>query len=323
MGDLSLAALSFAAPGRLLLLLLVAALLAAYVWAQRRRPRYAVRFSELDLLAAVAPRVPAWRRHVPSGLLLLSLVALIAGFAKPQADRQVPRERATVVVALDVSLSMMAEDVDPDRITAAKEAARSFVAGLPSRFNVGLVAFSGTASIVVPPTLDHASVERAVEDLELGPGTAIGEAVVSSLAALASVPGEQGQEAPPARVVLLSDGANTQGRPIEAGVRLAQEVGVPVSTIAYGTPDGVVEVEGQRIRVPVDGPALRELAEETDGQAYEAESGDELERVYEDIGSSVGTTTERQEVTDRFVGLGLLLALGAAATALLWSPRMP
>lgn len=318
-----MSSLTFAAPGRLLLLLLVAALLAGYVWAQRRRPRYAVRFSELDLLASVAPRVPAWRRHVPSVLLLLSLVALTTGFAEPQADRQVPRERATVVVALDVSLSMMAEDVDPDRITAAKEAARTFVAALPSRFNVGLVAFSGTSSVVVPPTLDHAAVERAVEELQLGPGTAIGEAVVSSLAALASVPGEQGQAAPPARVVLLSDGANTQGRPLAAGVRRARDAGVPVSTIAYGTPDGVVEVEGQRIRVPVDGPALRELAEATDGQSYEAESGDQLEEVYEDIGSSVGTTTERQEVSDAFAGLGLLLALGAAATALLWSPRMP
>ena len=315
--------LSFDAPGRLLLLLAVAALLAGYVWAQRRRPRYAVRFSELDLLASVVPRTSAWRRHVPSALLLLALTALTTGFARPQAAREVPRERATVVVALDVSLSMLAQDVDPDRITAAKAAARSFVAGLPSRFNVGLVAFSGTASVVVAPTLDHASVERAVDDLQLGAGTAIGEAVVASLDALSAVPGEQGQSAPPARVVLLSDGANTKGRPISAGVALAQDVGVPVSTIAYGTPDGVVEVEGQRIRVPVDGPALRALAEETDGQSYEAESGDELDRVYEDIGSSVGTTVEQQEVSDLFAGAGFLLALTAAATALLWSPRMP
>ena len=315
--------MTFAAPGRLLLLLLVAALLAAYVRVQRRRPRYAVRFPELDLLVSVAPRASVWLRHLPSALLLLSLTALTTGFARPEAAREVPRERATVVVALDVSLSMMAQDVDPDRITAAKAAARSFVDALPSRFNVGLVAFSGTASVVVPPTLDHASVERAVEDLQLGPGTAIGEAVVASLAALAAAPGEEGQSAPPARVVLLSDGANTQGRPISAGVRLARDAGVPVSTIAYGTADGVVEVEGNRIRVPVDGPALRALAEETDGQSYEAESGDELDQVYEDIGSSVGTTVERQEVSDLFAGAGLLLALTAAAAALLWSPRMP
>ena len=315
--------MSFAHPGRLLLLAVVLGLLAAYVLVQRRRPTYAVRFSELDLLASIAPRVPAWRRHVPAGLLLLALAALTVGFAAPSADRQVPRERATVVVALDVSLSMMAEDVDPDRITEAKAAARSFVEGLPDRFNVGLVAFSGTASVVVPPTLDHASVERAVSELQLGPGTAIGEAVVASLTALTSVPGAPGLPPPPARVVLLSDGANTQGRPISRAVALAQEAGVPVSTIAYGTEDGVVEVEGQRIRVPVDGPALARLADRTDGIAYEAESGDELEEVYEDIGSSVGTTVERQEVTDVLTGLGLLLGLASAATALLWSPRIP
>ncbi|MCU1693220.1 MAG: von Willebrand factor [Frankiales bacterium] len=310
-------------PERLLLLVLVAGLLAAYVWRLRRRPTYAVRFSELDLLASVAPRVSTWTRHLPTALLLLALTALTVGFATPQADREVPRERATVVVALDVSLSMMATDVDPDRITEAKQAAIAFVDGLPDRFNVGLVAFSGSAGVVVPPTLDHASVRRAVDGLELGPGTAIGEAVVASLEALRTLPGEPGLPPPPARVVLLSDGANTQGRPVAAAVELAEEAEVPVSTIAYGTQDGVVEVQGERIPVPVDGPALARLADATGGQAYEAESGDELERVYEDIGSSVGTTIEKTEVTDLLTGLGLLLGLAAAATALFWSPRLP
>ncbi|MCW2608112.1 MAG: von Willebrand factor, type [Frankiales bacterium] len=315
--------MTFLSPARLLLLLVVAALLAGYVWAQRRRPSYAVRLPGLDLLAELAPRTSTWRRHVPTGLLLLALTALTVGFARPQADREVPRERATVVVALDVSLSMMAEDVDPDRITEAKAAAKDFVAGLPARFNVGLVAFNGTASVVVPPTLDHGEVQRAVDDLQLGAGTAIGEAVVASLAALESVPGEPGLPPPPARVVLLSDGANTQGRPVSRAAALAEEAKVPVSTIAYGTQDGVVVVEGQNIPVPVDGPALAELAEQTGGQSYEAESGEQLSQVYEDIGSSVGTTVERQEVSDLLTGLGLLLGLGAVATSLLWSPRLP
>lgn len=322
-GPADLSTLSFGAPARLALLLLVAVLLLAYLWVQRRRPSAAVRFTELDLLASVAPRVPAWRRHVPAGLLLLSLVALTVGFARPQAERQVPRERATIVVALDVSLSMQAEDVAPDRITQAKAAARSFVAGLPLRFNVGLVAFAGSASIVVPPTLDHAGVERAVQDLQLGRGTAIGEAVAASLDALTSVPGEAGLPAPPARIVLLSDGANTQGRPLEEAVALAERARVPVSTIAYGTPDGVVEVQGERIPVPVDGPALAALAQDTGGQDYQAQSGKQLDRVYADIGSSVGRATEQQEVTDLFTGLGLLLGLSAAALSLLWSPRLP
>ncbi|MCW2777955.1 MAG: von Willebrand factor type [Frankiales bacterium] len=315
--------MTLAHPVRLLLLLVVAALAAAYVWAQRRRPQAAVRFPELDLLASLVPRRSAWRRHVPSALLLASLVALTVGFAEPVADRQVPRERATVVVALDVSLSMMAQDVDPDRITEAKKAAAAFVDQLPDRFQVGLVAFSGTASVVVPPTLDHASVDRAVQGLELGPGTAIGEAVVASLTALQSVSSEDGLPTPPARVVLLSDGANTQGRPVITAVDLARQAKVPVSTIAYGTQDGVVDVEGQRIPVPVDGPALARLADQTGGQAYQAESGDQLADVYKDIGSSVGTTTERQPVSDVAVGLGLLAGLAAAVTALLWSPRLP
>jgi Ca-activated chloride channel family protein len=290
---------------------------------QRRRTPSAVRFSELGLLASVAPRVPGWRRHVPSALLLLALTALTVGFARPQADRQVPRERATVVVALDVSLSMMAQDVSPDRITQAKQAAQAFIGRLPLRFNVGLVAFSGSAAVVVPPTLDHASVERAVDGLQLAPGTAIGEAVVAALDSLSALETEPGLPAPPARVVLLSDGANTQGRPLSAAVAIAQQAKVPVSTIAYGTPDGVVEVEGTRIAVPVDGPALADLARSTGGKAYEAKSGEELQGVYDDIGSSVGTRTERQDATDRLTGLGLLLGLAAGATSLLWSPRLP
>ncbi len=314
--------MSFLAPERLLLLLLVAALAGAYVLLQRRRPRYAVRFTELDLLASVAPKVPGWRRHVSAGLLLLSLVALTTAFARPQADREVPRERATVVVALDVSLSMQATDVEPDRLTAAKQAAEAFVASLPDRFNVGLVAFSGTASVVVPPTQDHASVARAVQGLGLGPGTAIGEAVVSSLQALTAVPGEPGLPAPPARVVLLSDGANTSGRPVGVAEDAARSADVPISTIAYGTQDGVVEVEGTLVPVPVDRPALADLAESTGGRAYEAQSGDELARVYDDIGSQVGTTTERQEVTAVLTGFGLAAALAAAVTSLLWSPRL-
>jgi Ca-activated chloride channel family protein len=313
---------SFLAAERLLLLLLVAALAAAYVLLQRRRPRYAVRFTELDLLASVAPKVPGWRRHVSAGLLLLSLVALTTAFARPQADRQVPRERATVVVALDVSLSMQATDVSPDRFTAAKQAAREFIRGLPDRFNVSLVAFSATASVVMPPTQDHLAVERAVDGLALGQGTAIGEAVVASLEALRSVPGEQGLPPPPARIVLLSDGANTSGRPVELAQQAARAAGVPVSTIAYGTQDGVVDVEGQLIPVPVDRPALAALGQATGGEAYQAESGDELQQVYDDIGSQVGTTTERQEVTAVLTGLGLAAALAAAVTSLLWSPRL-
>jgi len=314
---------SFLAPGRLWLLLLVLGLLVGYVVLQRRRPAYAARFTELDLLASVVPRSAAWKRHVPAGLLLLSLVALTTAFARPEADVQVPRERATVVVALDTSLSMQATDVEPDRITAARASASAFVEGLPERFNVGLVSFSGSAAVVVSPTQDHSAVVDAVQRLELGPSTAIGDAVLASLDAIRVVPGEEGQPPPPARIVLLSDGTSTVGRPTAAAVEAAVEAGVPVSTIAYGTADGVVVVQGQEIPVPVDAPSLERLATSTGGSAFSAESGEELSAVYEDIGTQVGTTTERREVTDVVTGVGLLLAVGAAAASLVWSARLP
>lgn len=315
--------MSFLAPQRLWLLAGVLALLVAYVVLQRRRPAYAVRFTELDLLASLVPRSSAWRRHVPAGLLLLALVALTTAFARPQADVEVPQERATVVVALDTSVSMEATDVSPDRITAARESAAAFVAGLPEEFDVGLVSFSGSASVVVPPTQEHELVVSAVRALELGPSTAIGEAVFASLDALRTVPGAPGQEPPPARIVLLSDGTNTVGREVSEAAQAAREAGVPVSTIAYGTPQGVVEVQGQLIPVPVDQPALERLAEDTGGTSFSAESGEELAAVYEDIGSAVGTTTERREVTDAVTGAALALAIGAAVASLVWGARLP
>jgi Ca-activated chloride channel family protein len=315
--------MSFLAPARLWLLLVVLALLVGYVLLQRRRPVYALRFSELDLLASLVPRSAAWRRHVPASLLLLALVATTTAFARPQADVQVPRERATVVIALDTSISMQATDVHPDRITAAKASAAAFVEGLPDQFNVGLVSFSGTPAVVVQPTQDHALVVDAVGSLTLGPSTAIGEAVFASLEAVRSVPGEPGQDPPPARIVLLSDGTNTVGRPVSAAASAAVDAGIPVSTIAYGTPDGVVDVQGQLIPVPVDGPALERLADSTGGSSFSAESGEELSAVYDELGSQVGSTTEQREVTAEVTGVALALALGAAAASLAWGARLP
>jgi len=314
---------SFLSPVRLWLLLLVVALAAAYVVAQRRRPTYALRFSELELLASVLPRSATWKRHVPSVLLLLAMTALTVAFARPTGEVEIPRERATVVVALDVSLSMRADDVSPDRITAAKRSAAEFVEGLPDRFDVGLVAFSGRAGVVVAPTRDHRAVAAAVEDLELDESTAIGDAVFASLAAIRAVVVAPGEEPPPARIVLLSDGTNTVGRPLSAAARAARDEGVPVSTIAYGTPDGTVDVGGGSIPVPVDADALERLADATEGSSFTAESGEELNEVYDDIGGQVGTTTEVREITARVAGVGLALALAAAVASLVWSARLP
>ncbi len=314
--------LTLLSPQRLWLLVPVAVLAVAYVLQQRRSSRYAVRLPGLDLLAQVVPRL-GWRRHVASVLVLVALTGATAAFAEPRADVQVPRERATVVVALDVSVSMTATDVSPDRLSAAQAAAVDFVDGLPEGFDVALVAFSGSASVVVPATQEHDVVMAAIGRLTTGNGTAIGEAVASSLQAVAAAPGAGvGTGAAPAHVVLLSDGANTVGRPVSDAVDAAVAAGVPVSTIAYGTPQGEVQIEGQRIRVPVDAPALADLAADTSGSAYAAASGDELEDVYDDIGSSLGTTTEPREITGGVAGLALLATVGAAAAAAAWSPRL-
>ncbi|MEV0380250.1 VWA domain-containing protein [Nonomuraea sp. NPDC050643] len=310
------------APLWLLLLVPVALLALSYVvMALRSRTSYAVRFTNLDLLDRVAPRRPGWRRHVPAAALLLMFALLVVGFARPTAEVQVPRERATIMVAFDVSASMGATDVAPNRFEAAKQAARQFVQGLPERFNLGLVSFSSSASVAVPPTVDRRVVMDALDRLSTASGTAIGEAVFSSLEAIAALDSEE--EAPPAHIVLLSDGSNTTGRTVSDAAAEASSRGVPVTTIAYGTADGTISLSGREVPVPVDGPALRGLAESAGGGFYEAASGDELQAVYEDIGTSVGYRTERQEIWQWFVGAGLIFALIAAATSMLWFSRLP
>jgi Ca-activated chloride channel homolog len=316
--------MSFLAPGRLWLLLAAAALAGAYLLAQRRRSRYAVRFTSLDLLDKIAPSRPGWRRHVPAVLFLAMLVLLTTGFARPTAEVRVPKERATILVVMDNSMSMRATDIAPDRSQVAKQAARTFVDQLPQRFNVGLVTFSGTAALTVPPSTDRQLLRGGIDQLDAqGRGTAIGEAIDTALRALASTDPEAADDPPPSHIVLLSDGANTTGRMPQEAAADAAEAGVPVSTIAYGTAEGVVDVNGEQVPVPADGPTLRQVAERSGGSFHEAASGDELRQVYEDIGSSVGYRSERQEVTAWFIGFGLLAAAGAAAASLAWFSRLP
>ncbi|GGV06740.1 UPF0353 protein [Actinomadura cremea] len=315
--------MTFLAPERLLLAVALAGLAAAYVVMQLRRGRYAARFTNLALLEKVAPLRPGWRRHVPAAAFLLMMGLFVTGFARPAADVRVPREQATIMLAVDVSSSMEAADVEPDRLTAAQRAARAFLEGLPGRFNVGLVAFAGSAAVTVPPTTDRSAVRSGIDGLALGPRTAIGEGVFSSLQAVGDFGAQFGEAAPPAHVVLLSDGTNTAGRSPEEAAERAVQAGVPVSTIAYGTPEGVIYQNGTTLPVPVDGPALERLAQQTGGGYYEAASGDELRQVYEDIGSTVGYRTEQREIWARFVGAGLVAACIAALTSLLWFSRIP
>jgi Ca-activated chloride channel homolog len=311
-------------PQRLWLLLAVAALAVAYVVLQRRRSRYAVRFTNLKLLDRVAPKRPQWRRHVPAGLFLAMLGLLVVGFARPTDEVRVPRERATVLVAVDVSRSMLADDVAPDRLTAAKSAAREFVDDLPEQFNVGLVGFAGNASVFVPPVTDRAAVQAGIERLSEGAagraGTAIGDAIATSLDQIRTLDADAGEDTPPARVVVLSDGANTAGREPSEAAGLATELGVPVDAISFGTAAGVIEGAQP---VPVDGETLRSVAQATGGNFFEAGSADELRSAYADIGSSVGYETERQDVSARFIGIGLVFAALAALASMFWFARLP
>jgi len=316
-------ALTFLSGARLWLLLAVAALIAAYIATQFRRKVYAVRFTNLALLDSIAPKRPGWRRHVPATAFVLAMIALVTAFARPARPVKVPRERATVVLAIDVSLSMEAVDVQPTRIAAAQQAAKSFVDLVPGRLNLGLVAFSGSAQVLVSPTTDHGLIKRNIDALQLGPRTAIGEALFASLGAIASVPTAPGQAPAPGRVVLMSDGETTVGRPNDLATAAAVEAKVQVSTIAFGTDEGFVTVEGRNIPVPVNRPALAQIAEASGGKAFEAATAKELRRVYADIGSSIGFTTEQREVTSWVVGLALAFALAAAAGSLLWTSRLP
>lgn len=313
----------FLAPWWLLGLLPVAAVAAGYLWRQWRRRWYAVRFTNVDLLRQLAPSGPGWRRHLAAAAFLLALVALTGAMARPAVDRQEPVERATVILAIDVSLSMEAEDVAPNRLQAAQQAAVQFAQDLPPSHNLGLVSFARSANVVVPPSTDRDAVIQAIQGLTLAEATATGEAVFTSLDAIRSVPANGAAGPPPARILLLTDGYRTYGRSVEEAAAAAAEANVPVSTVAFGTDYGVVEIGGQLHRVPVDRASMARLAEQTGGQYYEAESLEQLTAVYEDMGSSVGYRTVPHDITRWYLGAGLLLALLAAGFSLWWTPRLP
>jgi Ca-activated chloride channel family protein len=313
----------FLEPWWLLAVLPVLAVAGAYVWRQWRRKAFALRFTNVDLLKVLAPRGIGPRRHFAAGAFIAALLVLVAGMARPSVDTKEPLERATIMLAIDVSLSMEATDVTPSRIEAAKTAAAEFVKNLPSTFNVGLVAFAKSANVLVSPTKERAAIQQGLDGLQLAQSTATGEAVFSCLDALRSVPADGAKGLPPARIVLLSDGYRTFGRSIEEAAAAAQAANVPVSTIAFGTDTGMIEIDGQTQRVPVDRPSLQKLAETTRGHYYEASSISELKKVYQDMGSSIGYRTKPREVTQWYVGMALLFALAAAGMSLLWTSRLP
>jgi Ca-activated chloride channel family protein len=347
--------MTFASPQLLLALLLVPAAFLAYLLVQRRRSRYAVRFTNVDLLANIVPKSPRWRRHVPPALYLVAIAALGIAMARPSMTVAVPRDEATVVLAMDVSGSMQATDVSPSRLDAAKAAATTFVDQLPAGFRVGLVAFSTDARIVLAPTSDRAQVHGAIANLTAGGGTALGDAIALSVQAAraagtanakgagattprassdpgaSSAPGQAptAAEAPLAATVLLSDGASSTGNlePAQAASEAAA-AGVPVYTIALGTAAGVVDVADDRgvmhhLSVPPDPETLASIAETTGARSFLAPTATDLATIYQSLGTKVGYTQEQQEVTQWFAAGALVLVMAGAGLAAVWFNRFP
>jgi Ca-activated chloride channel family protein len=326
-------------------LLIVPLLVAAYVLLQRRRNRYAVRFTNLALLKEVAPRAPGWRRHIPAAFFLLAVTAMILALARPHLEVPVPVEQSYVMLAIDTSRSMEANDMQPTRMEAAKEAAKQFVGSLPKTARVGVVSFSDRAVINLPPTDDHKIVIETIDKLGTQAATAIGEGIIASLSVLpggelsqqrpadpsapgrAPSPGAQPQRPAqnvPATIVLLSDGASNRGvSPLQAA-REAKERNVKVYTIGIGTREGgTVMSGGQVLRVYLDEATLRRIAEITEAEYFFAPNERDLTRVYKNLSSTVGWERQQTEVTAGVTAAALLLSLAGGALSLLWFNRLP
>jgi Ca-activated chloride channel family protein len=317
--------LAFLDPERLLILLVIPLLVAAYIFASRRKNRRGMRFTNTSMLEVVVPKQSQWRRHLAVALSLLSLITLTAAFARPSTQVDVPRERATVVLVIDASLSMQATDVEPTRLDAAKKAATEFVEQLPDQYNVSVVSMAGASSILVPPTTAHNTVENAINAIVLQESTAIGEGIATAMRALSQAPQDRDDptSVAPGAVVLLSDGANTVGRSPQQAAAEAGAAEVPIYTIAYGSENGYVDLDGKREPVPVDHEEMQQVAELSNGEYFAAATAAQLETVYENIGSEVGYEKADREVTARFAGYGLAFAVLAALGAISLGARWP
>jgi Ca-activated chloride channel homolog len=348
--------MNFLAPQLLLGLLLIPIAIGFYLWAQRRRSRYAVRFTNLALLSNLTPRRPSWRRHLPPVLYLGAIAALLIGLARPTMVIQVPREDATVILAMDVSGSMRATDVSPTRLDAARASALSFINQLPENVRVGIVAFASEPVTLVSPTTDRTQLKSALDSLTARDGTAMGDALMQVLDIAQKIQ-QEGTETPDASAapkasaapsasatpgaspapssqplvaaILLSDGANSvgQAQPLEAAQR-AKTLGVPIYTIALGTPNGTVDVQDQfgqtvTLDVPPDTATLKQIADTTGATAFDAPTAAQLASVYDNLQSRIGYTEQRQEVTFALVGAGLLLVVLGAGLSAVWFGRLP
>lgn len=320
--------MSFAFAPALLGLLGLPALALWYVGHQRRRAVAADAFASPAVRASVVPHQPGWRRHLPAAVLGLALLALVVAAARPQTTITVPIERATIMLATDVSGSMLSEDVRPTRLEAARTAALEFVAELPEDIEVGVIAFNQAPTLLQSPTRDRAAVRTALRQMRSSGGTATGRALEAALRAIEGTQGPDGRR-PPAAVVLLSDGTSTRGADPADVARQAKQLEVPVSTVALGTDAGTITVPRpggapgtETRRVPPDRDAMRAVAEASGGEFFATADAAELTGVYERLGRRLSTEEQDKEVSAAFAGAGLLLVLGAAAMSLGWFGRL-
>jgi Ca-activated chloride channel family protein len=319
---------SFGQPLFLAALILVPALIGSYVRHQRYRRRAAAAFASPALLASVAPRRPGWRRHAPMAAFALALAVLIVAAAKPQRTVAVPVERAAIMLATDVSGSMEATDVKPSRLVAARRAARNFVDGVPRGVNVGVMAFNGRPRVLQSPTPEREDIDVALNRLAPSGGTATGDAIAAALRVLRQ-PSGINKKIPPSAIVLLSDGASTKGKNPIAAAQEAKRAKIPVYTVALGTPAGTIQVPRpnggsgtETRRVPPDPDSLAQIARASGGQSFTADNASELKRVYQRLGSQLGTEKRKRQLTSSFAGGALVLLLVGAGMSLAWFGRL-
>src|ERR1700681_3233197 len=305
-----------------LVLLVCLVVIGLYIVVQLARQRRLLRFTNMELLESVAPKRPTRWRHLPAILLVAALLLLTVAMAGPTHDVRIPRNRAVVMLVIDVSQSMRATDISPSRLAAAQQAAKQFADQLTPGINLGLIAYAGTATVLVSPTTNRDATKNAIDKLQLADRTATGEGIFTALQAIATVGAVigGGDTPPPARIVLMSDGKETvpsnpdNPKGAFTAARTAKDQGVPISTVSFGTPYGYVEINGQRQPVPVDDETLKRVAELSGGNHYGASNLQELKQVYASLQEQIGYETIRGDASVGWLRLGsLVLALAALA----------
>lgn len=329
LGPMSLS--GFEHPWFFLFFVAILGLVGLYVLVQRAREKRVLRFANMELLETVAPKRPTRWRHVPAILLVASLTLLTIAMAGPTHDVRIPRNRAVVMLVIDVSQSMRATDVAPSRLAAAQEAAKQFADQLTPGINLGLIAYAGTATVLTSPTTNREATKNAIDKLQLADRTATGEGIFTALQSIATVGAVigGGDEPPPARVVLMSDGKETvpsnpdNPKGAYTAARTAKDQGVPISTVSFGTPYGYVEINDQRQPVPVDDEMLARIADLSGGSAYTASSLEQLKDVFTSLQEQIGYETIKGDASVGWLRLGALSLAVAALAALLINRRLP